>query len=88
MMLSRFYLIRMFRVAPLEMLMALISGAFSLYGIHAYDDYLHAGGISASFTPLLFAYGRWPFYGVLFVTVSCLVLAHFKTSCPVWWASK
>lgn len=69
---------RLLRFAPIETLMALLSGGFSVYGINAYSQYAQSGGLELAYTPLVFAFGQWPFYVTLLVAILFGYRAYWK----------
>lgn len=71
-------LVRMIRLAPKEMCMAFISGFLAVYGVNAFNEYVHDRDVDTSYVPVIFSFGPWPYYGILLITVVCLILALLK----------
>lgn len=69
---------RLLRFAPIETLMALLSGFFSAYGINSYNQFVQNGGLDLAYTPLIFIFGQWPFFVTLLVAVLFAFRAYLK----------
>lgn len=66
---------RLLTLAPIETAMSLLTGCFAVYGIFGYKEFVTK---DLPFTPLIFAFGQWPFYAILLLTVGFGMAALIK----------
>lgn len=66
---------RLLRFAPVETAMAVLNGSIAVYGIRGYQEFIKS---DLPYSPLIFAFGQWPFYVVLLIAVGCAFAAFVK----------
>lgn len=69
---------RMLRCAPMESIIVVVTAVFAIYGVNAFEQYVRSQPAQDAYTPLIFAFGRWPFYLSLLLTVGAALRAYIK----------